>query len=288
MPLLRNAIAIYIIGFIAIFGLRVLLTNSNNTSAIPAPVEILGAYGDFSYGKRNIASQKRASAATPTAVDQKYEQVANIGTVTEEFDQDETTARRLIKESSALVQFEQRSGLEGYRRLQLAVGVAPARFDNLSDQLQKIGILAQLQIDKTDKTNEYLDLQASKVSLEKSRDALLDLKSRHGGIDELINLETRILELEQQIQSLGVNLGDFDAENEFSTVKLVLTEKKKRNAITKGIGARLLEAVIWTLQYYTLLWAGLAAAILSIWGFLKLLGMVVGAARLLDRNLNGK
>ena len=288
MPLLRNAIAIYIIGFIAIFGLRVLLTNSNNTSAIPAPVEILGTYGDFSYGKRNIASQKRASAATPTAVDQKYEQVANIGTVTEEFDQDETTARRLIKESSALVQFEQRSGLEGYRRLQLAVGVAPARFDNLSDQLQKIGILAQLQIDKTDKTNEYLDLQASKVSLEKSRDALLDLKSRHGGIDELINLETRILELEQQIQSLGVNLGDFDAENEFSTVKLVLTEKKKRNAITKGIGARLFEAVIWTLQYYTLLWAGLAAAILSIWGFLKLLGMVVGAARLLDRNLNGK
>ena len=104
----------------------------------------------------------------------------------------------------------------------------------------------------------------------------------------MINLETRILELEQQIQSLGVNLGDFDAENEFSTVKLVLTEKKKRNAITKGIGARLLEAVIWTLQYYTLLWAGLAAAILSIWGFLKLLGMVVGAARLLDRNLNGK
>jgi len=101
----------------------------------------------------------------------------------------------------------------------------------------------------------------------------------------MINLETRILGLERQIQSLGVNLGDFDLENEFSTVKLFLAEKKKRVASGPGIGERLFAAIVWTLKYYTLIWVGLAAALVSMFVFLKLLGMIIGAARLLDQSL---
>ena len=287
MTILRNAILIYIAGFAVFCGLRFTLGGTDAFVGAAAPIyqEINAVSQDFSYGKRNIATQKRASASAPQATDQKYEQVANIGTTTEEFDDDEARAREQIKSVNALVQFEQRSGLEGYRRLQLAVGVTPENFDALVDSLQGLGKLDRLQIDKTDKTNEYLDLQAKKVSLEKSRDSLIELKSREGDIDEMINLETRILDLEQQIQALGVNLGDFDAENEFSTVKLFLAEKTKSIVKGKGLGARLFEAAIWTLQYYTLLWVGLAAALVSVWVFLKLLAMILGAARLLDRNL---
>ena len=240
---------------------------------------------DFAYGKRNIATQKRSSAAAPQAVDQKYEQISTIGSTTEQFYEDEAAARSRIKAYDGLIQFEQRSGLDGYRRLQLGIGVAPENFDALVTDLKALGKLGRLQIDKTDKTNEYLDLQAKKTSLEKSRDSLIELKSRQGDIDEMINLETRILDLEQQIQALGVNLGDFDAENEFSTVKLNLAEYKKRVVSGPGFGARLFRAVIWTLQYYTLLWIGLAAALVSVFVFLKLLAMIAGAARLLEQNL---
>ena len=288
MKLLRNGFLIYLAGFVLFCGGRFLLSDgsSGNYSVAPAFDIAAEVSESFSYGKRNIATQKRASSASPQAVDQKYEQVSNIGTSTEEFDDDEATVRAKIKAYDALIQFEQRSGLEGYRRLQLGIGIAPADFDALVGDMKDIGKLTRLQIDKTDKTNEYLDLQAKKVSLEKSRDSLADLKSRQGDINEMINLETRILDLEQQIQSLGVNLGDFDAENEFSTVKLNLAEVRKRVVSGPGIGARIFSALLWTLQYYTLLWVGIAGALVSAWIFLKLLGMVLGAAKLLDRNLN--
>jgi len=286
MKILRNAALIYAVGFIAFCALRFLLGGADGFVVAGSPAyDIANVVAqDFSYGKRNIASQKRASAA-PQATDQKYEQIASVGTTTEEFDDDETAARDRIKAYDALIQFEQRSGLEGYRTLQLAIGVAPSSFDALIEDFKALGTLDRLQIDKTDKTNEYLDLQAKKVSLEKSRDSLIDLKTRQGDIDEMINLETRILDLEQQIQALGVNLGDFDAENEFSTVKLNLAEKKKTVVSGPGIGARLFRAAVWTLQYYTLLWVGLAAALISVWVFLKLLGIILGGARLLDQNL---
>lgn len=288
MTLLRNGFLIYLVGFVVFCGGRFLLSDGmgDNHSVVPAFEIVADVSDSFSYGKRNIATQKRASSASPQAVDQKYEQVSNIGTSTEEFDDDEAVVRAKIKAYDALIQFEQRSGLEGYRRLQLGIGIAPADFDALVDDMKDIGKLTRLQIDKTDKTNEYLDLQAKKISLEKSRDSLADLKSRQGDINEMINLETRILDLEQQIQSLGVNLGDFDAENEFSTVKLNLVEVRKRVRSGPGIGARIFSALLWTLKYYTLLWVGIAGALVSVWIFLKLLGMILGAAKLLDRNLN--
>ncbi|MEM9495708.1 MAG: DUF4349 domain-containing protein [Pseudomonadota bacterium] len=285
MKLLRTTLLLYVAGFALFTGLRFVTITSENVEtegALLGPMNI--AYSDFSSGQRNIATQKR-SAAAPAASDQKYEQIANIGAGTKAFEEDEARARAHVEAYAALIQFEQRSGLAGYRRLQLAIGVAPASFDDLVEDLKKLGEISRLQIDKTDKTNEYRDLQAQKVSLEKSRDSLIELKSRDGDVNELINLENRILGLEQEIQALGVNLGDFDAENEFSTVKLSLIEKRQRTDEGSGVLGRLLRAAIWTAQYYTLLWVGFAAALLSVFVFLKLLAMTAGVARLLDRSL---
>ena len=42
-----------------------------------------------------------------------------------------------------------------------------------------------------------------------------------------MGLENRILEIEQQLQGLGVSLGNFDDENEFCTVHFSLLEGKE-------------------------------------------------------------
>jgi hypothetical protein len=69
-----------------------------------------------------------------------------------------------------------------------------------------------------------------------------------------IRIDNRILEIEEQIQSTGVSLGDYDQENEFCTVKLSLEEK---GAATPGISFRhrAVVALAWTIKYYTLLLA---------------------------------
>jgi uncharacterized protein YfcZ (UPF0381/DUF406 family) len=85
-------------------------------------------------------------------------------------------------------------------------------------------VIRSTEITKIDKTNEYRQLNAKKASLEKTLASLQELKSKTGVIDDFISLNYKILEIETQMQELGVELGNFDAENEFCTIKFSLYE----------------------------------------------------------------
>lgn len=208
--------------------------------------------------KSNYASDtlkvQRDALKEAISVDQKYEKVASVVSKTNAFEEDEKAVRELTNKYSALIQFEKSSGLPRSRRVELAIGVPPNQFEPMVGELRRIGELSSIRIDKTDKTNEFKELKAKRASLEKTRDALVGLKSRQGRIEELTALEDRILEIEDQIQSTGVRLGDYDQENEFCTVMLSLEEK---GAAVPGISIRhrVVVALAWTVDYYTFLLA---------------------------------
>lgn len=217
-----------------------------------------------SFQKSNFASvkysRKAAGAPGPVLVDQKYERVAETTCETSRFDEDEDRLQKAIGEQKGLIQYEQRQGRTGARRLELSIGVPPERFDDLYGALQDIGRVTATQITKTDKTNEYLDLKAKIASLNANLESLNALKTRPGSIEELMKLEERMLLVQEKLQSLGVSLGAFDAENEFNTIRFTLMETK-----TKEISfvSRIKVALEWTVQYYVLLMVGLAFALLS-------------------------
>jgi len=201
------------------------------------------------HSRKNYASKKyrNGSAQATIGVDQKYEKIADIKTFTTNFDAEEALIRSEVKNYDGLIQFENKKGNEGYRRLNLTIGVPPKHFDSIYHKLIKIGKIQAKQITKTDKTNEYKELNARKVSLEKIRQSLINLKDKGGKIEEFMQLENRILEIEQQLQALGVSLGNFDDENEFCTVKLLLSEGRQLNISTVQ---RVKVALEWTIKYY--------------------------------------
>src|SRR5690606_29492623 len=104
-----------------------------------------------------------------------------------------------------------------------------------------------MEVTKVDKTNEYRNLNAKKTSLEKIRNSLLELKKQSGKIDEFISLENRVLEIEEQLQDLGVKLGDYDEENEFCTIRFSLVEGK---VIPVSLLHRIKVAFEWTVRFY--------------------------------------
>jgi hypothetical protein len=224
--------------------------------------------GWFETALRNYASEKLVmkgkSDAPAYSVDQKYEKVASVQSRTRAFDEDEKKIRNLTAQFAALIQFEQSYGLPGARRLNLAIGVPPAKFDEMVQGVRNIGQLASVRIDKSDKTNEYKELNAKRVSLEKTRDELTKLKTVGGNIEERINLENRLLEIERDIQGTGVKLGEYDQENEFCTIKFGLTEAGNAQA---GIPllTRSKIALEWTIKYYAVLLASLVLAVILVW-----------------------
>ncbi len=242
-------VIMFLIGFIGGYFEPPTVQNQINQLAFS------GDRGRFEYSVKNVASiQMKVQGSVPNKtyqVDQKYQKVADLDTETGRFTEGEKKTREITKKHNALIQFEENTGLPGNRFLHLAIGVPPGEFDAMIRELKKIGSLKSCNVNKTDKTNEFKELQGQRRSLEQTRNSLLALKARGGRIDEYINLENRILEIEQQLQKLGVQLGDYDATNEFCTVKMTLAEKAMR--LNPSIGYRIIRALEWTIKYYLLL-----------------------------------
>lgn len=214
-------------------------------------------------------------------VDQKYEKVAEIKTTTTRFEEEEQASRKAITRFNALIQFEQKRGNQGQRVINLVVGVPPENFDSLYNTLTTIGNIEAKQITKKDKTNEYKELNGRKQSLEKIRNSLLDLKTKGGKIEEFMNLENRILDIEQQLQNLGVSLGDFDDENEFCTVQFSMREGKE---IKISIAHRIKVALEWTIKLY-LQWV-VSLFFMVLLAYITLL--LIEKLKLLERMINKK
>ncbi len=246
---LKKKIVWFILAFLLLFLFRFVYgytKNFNNTSNEALFFESISKV-KRNYASKSYKSKSTVHSQTTIKVDQKYEKVAEIKTKSSKFEFEEKLVRKKINNLNALIQFEQKSGNKGYRKLNLLIGVPPQNFDSLYIQLVKIGKVEAKQITKKDKTNEYKELNAKQKSLNKIRTSLIELKSKGGKIKEYVELENRILEIEKQLQDLGVSLGDFDNENEFCTVKFSLLEGKE---IKIGTLQRIKVALEWTVKMY--------------------------------------
>ncbi|MBD0778269.1 DUF4349 domain-containing protein [Maribacter sp. ANRC-HE7] len=244
----KKTVFILCIGFFALFAYR--LATAGKETPTPGPFihqpEVSESNLDI---RKNYATIKHKvqSGQAPMRIDQKYEKIADIKSSTNRFDLNEQRIRKQILDFNGLIQFENKNGNTGFRNLNLVIGVPPKHFDSMYQRLIEIGTVQAKQITKKDKTNEYKELRAKKLSLEKIRSSLIALKGEGGRIEEYMQLENRILEIEQQLQDLGVSLGNFDEENEFCTVKLSLSEVQVHQM---DLFERITSAIMWTLATY--------------------------------------
>lgn len=221
--------------------------------------------------RKNYASEKMivkgdVQASSTMASNQKFEKTASIKSKTSEFEKDEKTLKARAKSYNAVIQYEQNLGQKGNRQIHLLIGVNPTLFDSLYVALQKIGTIKATEITKVDKTNEYRQLNAKKTSIEKTLQNLNDLKSKGGQIADFVALNDKILEIEEKAQELGVELGNFDTENEFCTVKLSMYEGATEKNIS--LFQRIKVALEWTIKYFALLTVTIFVVSLSIFVFL--------------------
>jgi Domain of unknown function (DUF4349) len=255
-----------LLGFLALFFFRFIYGYTTGLNELRDDDGVSGFFSDETNLKRNYASDsykfKKESGggavqALPQefSVDQKYEKTATVKARSTDFDNDDKILKNEIKKFNVIVQYEQNAGKKGSRSMNLLLGVAPEKFDSLYATLIKIGKVASKDITKVDKTSEFKNLNAKKSSLEITRQSLLEIKKQSGKIDEYINLQNRILEIEQELQGLGVLLGDFSEENEFCTVRFSLMESRE---IKISLLHRLKVAFEWAVQYY-LLFIGIVA-----------------------------
>lgn len=209
-----------------------------------------------SLGVKNYATMKMDYDVTGEpmqVIDQKYEKIADINTVSKKYEEDEAALYSIIDKNKCVVQMENKSGLPGDRHAQLIIGVKPDHFDKTVKDLAAIGEITSQNITKTDKTAQYRQMLADKATIEKTKESYMALRAKGGTITELLALEDKIIEVEAQIQKQSVDLGDYSDDNSFCTVNFTLSENRETPGI--NISSVLWSSLTWTFGIYLALLA---------------------------------
>ena len=257
----RRAALVAALVFLVLFGFRIgfgpLASGHEAGSGRPQQ--------SIEVARKNYATAKLSPGhAGPHAGDsQKYEKVATLTELTDNYEADLKRIDSLIAAHGGIVQLESATGLAGRRTRYLGIGVPPDRFDAFVAAAAAIGKSAQVDILKIDRTNEYLQLRAKRTTLEKALAGLEAITAAGGSIDERIRAQVKQTEIEQRIQELAVSLGEFDAQNELCTVKLTLREVLA--AAPRAWSGRITEALVWTSIRYALLGAGFLCLVIGGW-----------------------
>ncbi len=263
--------------FLALFLLRFF---ASPPATVITPGGIVAQQSNIQLTRNNYASAKfeRSAVVAPITGDhQKYEKIATLTQTSAKFDDDKAKITAAIGAHQAIVQLERATGLAGRRALSLGIGVPPDKFDAFVEATKAIGRSAQIDIVKNDKTNEYLKLQAQRTTLEKARTTLEALTTSGGSIDERVKVQSKLTEIEEKIQALGVSLGEFDTQNELCTVKLTLLEHA--GAQDLSVTRRLLDAFQWTAGWYATAGVGFAAMTVAGWLAAGLFGYMLQLLR---------
>jgi hypothetical protein len=199
-----------------------------------------------------------------------HEKSAQIGTTTRAFDEDEALIRSTLAKSRADVLNEKNGGIAPQRRLAMEIGVHPDRFDELVEDLRTIGSLESISVQQLDRTGDFRRLHAQRQSLKKYLESLLKLRGvKAPSIEDTLKLEQRIQEIEKEMQSLGVQLGDLLGKESFYHIHLTLSESKPgaQYDFAGRLPKRLLHAFLWALLWWGVLALGVsmvAATLVSI------------------------
>ncbi len=260
----RRAALVLISIFVFLFGFRLLYSYTSGGREYDSGGSISNFFESNDIVRRNYASEKTKrvsyektttdapakSAPAPAANvgEIKYEKKGDVRTRTRSFENDEKNVRTRLSAFRCIIQHEQNMGRPGDRELYMQIGVPPEQFDSCFLFLKTIGKVQTADVTKTDQTSEFKNLEARRLSLEKTRESLIEFKRQSGRIEEFMNLQNRILEIEEELQSLGVQLGDFASENEFCTIQLSLVEGSGPAPVS--LMHRLKVTFEWSVQYF--------------------------------------
>ena len=176
-----------------------------------------------------------------------YERSGQLALATDAFDDDEAQIRSAVTAHQALVLYENSSGMVRERRLVLELGIHPDQFDALMSQLRGIGRLESISVQQRDRTDEFQRLHAQRQSLEKRHATVLKLgEAENLSIDDTLRLEQRLQEIDKELQTVGVQLGDLLSKESLYHVYAELSEYYP--------GSRLDPAYVWPQLRYGLIW----------------------------------
>jgi hypothetical protein len=274
------------IAFLAFVALWIVGLVREATTAYPLPtawdhavIENLQSTVSRQVMANNLRQIGLATTPLPLVIDQPdvekiqvFEETAQLILGSDVFDDDEAAIRTVLAAHRAVAFNEKRTGLAPARRLVLEISVPTEEFDALVGKLQEVGQLQSITIQKLDCTSEFRKLHAQRHALKQYLASVLKLRGgkQQGSIEDELKLEQKIQDIEKELRTLSVQMGDFLGKESLYHVTVGLTEylPGSRFDRTYAVPQRVGHAFVWALGWWlalVLAVAVVAGSCLSVW-----------------------
>ena len=173
-------------------------------------------------------------------VARKIVYTGNIQAQTTNFDEDYNAILAKLNEFGGYVQSSSVSGTkpeqwqDSGRNAQITLRVPSGKFDEFMKFLGNMGETLSSSVSGQDISLQYFDIETRLETLRTREDRLQVLLEQAATMEDIIELEQALSDVSYEIQSLEMNLRDYDSLIDFSTVTIYLTEVNVIDRVTPG------------------------------------------------------
>ena len=169
---------------------------------------------------------------------QKIVYTANLSIQTLEYDKSAASIRKKIKEAGGFSEAESEydrdynwynynSSSSHTRSLSITARIPSDKFEAFLNSLSGDGKIMSKSVNAENISQVYANKETYKKALEKEQERLLAMMDKAETIEEMITVETRLSEVERQLNVYKTDLSQMDKDVEFSTVYIDLQEVKR-------------------------------------------------------------
>lgn len=207
-------------------------------------------------GARALAPQMRGDMFGParsfaTSGERRYERIMTLVISTRDFDRDRATLTKAVDAAKGIVQFERETLRSDSATRSVVASIslpAGGAFDGFVKTMREMGKLESADDERLDATDEYAELTARRDALEESHRALIEMRRNRGSIEEMADLQRRILIVDSELRDIRAKAAMFDDARE--VVRLTLYEDFDVTIPPPHLTHRVMVAFKWAIKYW--------------------------------------
>ena len=169
---------------------------------------------------------------------QKIVYTGNLSIQTLEYDKSAASIRKKIKDAGGFSEAESESDNDYYwynynsgsrntRYLSITARIPSEKFEEFINSLSGDGKIMNRSVNAENISQVYANKETYKKSLEKEQERLLEMMDKAETIEDMITVESRLSEVERQLNVYKTDLAQMDKDVEFSTIYIELKEVKR-------------------------------------------------------------
>lgn len=268
-----------IVKLISVLAILVMIFTGCGSDSKSSDSDMKSATG---YEENNVSeapAENQDGAGTQNIiVNRKLIKKVDIYSETKDFEKLVSTINKKVTEFSGYIESSNLSGNSysnnSLRNSYITIRVPSARLDEFVEMVENESNVYSKEMNTSDVTLEYVDLDSRKKALIAEQASLLSLLEKAKTIADIISLQDRLSNVRYEVQTIESQLRTFDNQVDYSTVTLSIREvdritKVKVDKVSERMGDGFMKSVnnikngfinffVWLISniLYLILWAG--------------------------------